>query len=193
MIVALVGAACSSSSDDGRQEPSSFEQGSTFRELPLAGYLDRNHDGILTPDEHGPLGPSEVRAAYPAAELLLVHVAFEWCKYCWEETSDQIAWTKHYGGRFVSMQVMVEDRDGRPADRSLLDRWIKNHKSALPTVLEPEATLFARFGKSATYLLLDPRDGMRVLTVGAGPPQFALVREKIRERLGPLPVSASPH
>jgi hypothetical protein len=94
---------------------------------------------------------------------------------------------KHYRGRFVSIQVMVETRDGEPGERPLLDSWIKVHKSALPTVIEPGRRLFERFGKSATYLLLDPRDGLRVLAVGAGPPQFEVVRNEIGKRLGPLP------
>jgi hypothetical protein len=130
--------------------------------------------------------------AYPSAELLLVHVAFEWCKYCWEETGEQIAWAKHYGGKFVSLQVMVETREGREADRALLDRWTLAHHSMLPTVIEPAQTLFARFKRNATYILVAPHDGMKVLAVGAGPPQFETVRKKIQERLGPLPSPSHP-
>ena len=185
--------ACSSSSPsagagaDSAEAKPSFDQGAQLPQLALEGYLDKNHDGALTPDEYGSLRPSDVVKAYPAAELVLLHVAFEWCKYCWNETDDQIAMVKQYGGRFISLQVMVETREGNPGDRALLDSWIKVHKSALPTTLEPAHTLFDRFGKSATYLLLDAHDGMRVLAVGAGPPQFDVVRNEIAKRLGPLP------
>jgi hypothetical protein len=175
---------CSSSSSEPE---ASFERGSTFPQLALVGYLDANKDGSLSADEYRNLRPADVARVYPNAELLLVHVAFEWCKYCWEETGDQLSWTRHYAGRFVSMQVMVETRDGEAGDRTLLDRWKQAHKSALPTLLEPAATLRAHFGQNATYLLLDARDDLRVLAVGAGPPQFEVVRAMIGERLGPLP------
>lgn len=191
LVVSLAITACSSPAEPTR-EPS-FEQGSTFPPLSLIGYLDKNSDGKLGVEEYGPVHPADVVHAYPNAELLLVHVAFEWCKYCWEETADQMAWARHYGGRFMSMQIMVETRDGQPGERRLLDSWIQAHKSGLPTMLEPAQTLFAHFGRNASYLLLDPKDGLRVLAVGAGPPQFALVRDTIRDRLGALPPSASPH
>ncbi len=189
VIASTAVASCSSSTESTAE--SSFEVGKTLPELSLVGYIDRNKDGNLAGDEHGALRPSDVAKTYPEAQLLLVHVAFEWCKYCWMETTDQLAWVKHYGSRFMSMQVMVEDRDGRPATRALLDGWIQKHKSSLPTAVEPEATLFARFGKSATYILIDPKDGMKILAVGAGPPQFEIVRQKLRERLGPLPPSTN--
>lgn len=181
--------ACSSSTlaSTPAESKASFDQGDRFPELSFDGYLDKNHDRALTADEYGPLQPSAIAMAYPAAEVVLVHVAFEWCKYCWNETDDQLAMTAHYGGRFISIQVMVETREGNPGDRALLDSWIKVHKSSLPTVLEPAHTLFDRFGKNATYLLLDPRDGLRVLAVGAGPAQFEIVRNEIAKRLGPLP------
>lgn len=190
-VVAMAALACgSSSSEEAKRD---FEEGSTFPELSLVGYLDKNADGQLAADEHGPLTPSAIARAYPNADLLLVHVAFEWCKFCWEETPEQIAWAKHYQGRFISIQVMVETRDGEPGQRKLLDSWIAAHHSSLPTVLEPKGTLFAKFGRNATYLLLDPRNNLRVLAVGAGPPQFEVVRSKIAERLGPLPPKTDTH
>ncbi len=162
-----------------------FAEGTTFPELSLVGYLDKNHDGALTAEEHGSLRPSEILAANPQTELLLVHVAFGWCKYCWEETAEQIKMTKGYGGRFLSIQVLVEDRNGDPTTKAFADEWIRLNKSAMPTTLEAEGTLRKTFGRAATYLLIDPKDGMKVLVVGAGPPTFGYVRDKIANRLGP--------
>ena len=191
-LVLSLAIACSSS-PSSEAVAASLDKGSVLPALSLVGYVDRNSDAKLSPDEHGPLTPRDLLRDYPKVELVLVHVAFEWCKYCWEETAPQIAWTRHYGGRFVSMQVMVETRDGAQADRRLLDSWTKAHASALPTVLEPAGTLFAKFGKSATYLLLDARDDLRILAVGAGPPQFEAVRTEIAQRLGPMPDATPAH
>lgn len=179
---------CSSSSSDAPAK-ASLEQGSTFPALSLTGYVDRNHDGALTADEYGPLRPADVQAAYPNAELVLVHLAFEWCKYCAEETDNQLAMLHGYGGRFISLQIMAQDSDGHVATHDVLDRWVRKHKSSLVTTLEPDDTLHQHFGNSATYLLLDPKDGLRILSVGAGPPQFSVVKKKIQERLGALPDS----
>lgn len=187
--LALFASACSSFGEDP-SAPASYETGSTLPELSLAGYIDKNHDGTLGADEHGPMRPADVAAAYPAAELLLVHVAFEWCKYCWEETTEQIAWTKHYGGRFISLQIMIQDRDGREATRALLDSWTRANQSSLPTAVEAGFSLLERFGQSATYILVAPKEGMKIIALGAGPPQFAAVRDKLRERLGPMPSSS---
>jgi hypothetical protein len=192
-VVVLATVAASGCGTAEERAPESFEQGSVLPDLALVGYVDRNGDGVLTPDEHGPLRARDVVSAHPSAELVLLHVAFEWCKYCWEETSDQIAWSKHHGGRLVAMQVMVQDRDGNPADRALLDSWIDKHESALVTVLEPEARLFDAFGQSATYLLLDARDNLRILAVGAGPPQFDVIRDQIGARLGSMPPRGEAH
>ena len=128
--------------------------------------------------------------AYPNAELLLVHLAFEWCKYCFEETDTQIEWVRDYGGRFLSLQIMAQDSEGHVATRDVLDRWIRKHKSALPTTLEPDDTLHQHFGNSATYILLDVKDGLRIIAVGAGPPQLSVAKDEILKRLGPVPVPA---
>jgi hypothetical protein len=189
--LALIAGACSPFGEDP-DAPASYETGSALPELSLAGYIDRNHDGTLASDEHGPMRPADVAHAYPDAELLLVHVAFEWCKYCWEETTEQIAWTKHYGGRFVSLQIMIQDRDGREATRTLLDSWTRANHSALPTAVETGFSLLDRFGQNATYILVAPKEEMKIIAVGAGPPQFASVREKLRERLGPMPSTSQP-
>ena len=188
---ALSAGACSSFGEDPNA-PASYETGSALPELSLTGYIDKNHDGTLAADEHGPMRPADVAVAYPGAELLLVHVAFEWCKYCWEETTEQIAWTKHYGGRFISLQIMIQDRDGREATRTLLDSWTRAHQSSLPTAVETGFSLLDRFGQNATYILVAPKDGMKIIAIGAGPPQFASVRDKLRERLGPMPSTTQP-
>ncbi len=163
-----------------------FSEGSTFPDLALVGYTDRDKDGTLSAKEHGALRINDVVAANPTLELMLVHAAFGWCKYCWAETPDQLKWTKGYGGRFLSVQVLVEDRNGDAATVTFVDEWIAAHKSSMTTALEPNATLLKRFGRSATYMLVDPKT-MKILTVGAGPPTFSFVRGKITERLGPLP------
>ena len=192
LIFAIASTSCASSSgptssDAGASASSGgYAEGNTFPDLSLTGYLDKNNDGALTPDEYGPVHPSDVLAANPKAEVLLVHVAFGWCKYCWEETAEQIKMTKGYAGRFVSVQVLVQDRNGDPATQAFQDEWLKINKSAMPTTLEPEGTLFKKFGRSATYLMLDPKE-MKVLVVGAGPPTFGYVKDKIAQRLGPLP------
>lgn len=188
--LALSASACSAFGED--PSPASYEAGSVLPEVSLTGYVDKNHDGTLAADEHGAMRPADVVAAYPAAELLLVHVAFEWCKYCWEETTEQIAWTKYYGGRFVSLQIMIQDRDGREATRSLVDSWTRANHSAMPTAVENGLTLLDRFGQNATYILVAPKEGMKIIAIGAGPPQFASVRDKLRERLGPMPSSSAP-
>ncbi len=182
-LIALV--ACGSSSS--APQTTGLEKGDALPDLALVGYLDRNHDGALTPDENGPLTPEDVLAANPKAELLLVHVAFGWCTYCWQETKEQLKMTQGYGGRFVSTQVLIQDRDGQPATKDLVDSWIHINASAMPTALEPAGTLFKRFGPSATYLLVDVKAGTTIIEVGAGPPTFGLVRQKIADRLGPLP------
>lgn len=190
--IATLALGCSSSSGStpaSSSSPVGFEQGDTLPTLALVGYLDRNHDGKLTADEHGPLTPADVLQANPKTELLLVHVAFAWCKYCWAETKDQLQMTAFYAGRFTSIQVLVQDRDGVAATKALLDLWTTTNMSAMPTVLERAGTLFARFGPSATYLLVDVKNGMSITQLGAGPPTFASVRAKIADRLGPLPPS----
>jgi hypothetical protein len=189
--LALFASACSPFGED-RVAPASYEAGNTLPELSLTGYIDKNHDGTLAADEYGPMQPADVAVAYPAAELLLVHVAFEWCKYCWEETTEQIAWTKHYGGRFISMQIMIQDRDGREATRTLVDSWTRANHSALPTAVEMGFSLLDEFGQNATYILVAPKEGMKIIAIGAGPPQFASVRDKLRERLGPMPSTSQP-
>jgi hypothetical protein len=161
-----------------------FEAGATFPDLALEGYLDRDGDGALSPAEWSALGLSEVIARGPRPEVLLVHVAFGWCKYCWTETRAQVAWTERWGGRFRALQVVIEDRDGRPADRAFLDQWIATNRSALPTTIEPRGTLFARFGRSATYLLIDG-ESRKILEVGAGPPTFDRIHHLLEARLGP--------
>src|SRR5438477_45499 len=119
------GASCSSSSAPNSPASANdgFAEGKTFPEVSLTGYLDANHDGTLSPDEVRPLVPSDVLSSNPKAEILLVHVAFGWCKYCWAETLEQIKMTGGYGGRFVSIQVLVEDREGNPATQAFVDEW----------------------------------------------------------------------
>ncbi len=187
ILLAIAGCSATATPSVDAGTTSEFSEGSPLPEVSLVGYIDRNHDGKLTADEHGAFTPKDVVAANPGVELLLVHVAFGWCKYCWSETPEQIKWTTGYGGRFLSIQILVEDRVGNAATKSFVDEWIDLHQSSLPTALEPSATLFNRFGRSATYLLVDPKNNMKILTVGAGPPTFDFVRTKITERLGPLP------
>ncbi len=188
--ILLLAVGCGSSpspapGDSGVVPTQGYAVGNTFQDVSLVGYSDKNHDGALSPDEDGSLTAAGVIAANPKAEVLLVHVAFGWCKFCWEETAEQLKMTAGYGGRFISIQILVEDRDGIGATKAFVDEWLRLNKSAMVTTLEPEGSLLKRFGRSATYLLLDPKD-MKVLVVGAGPPTFAFVRTKITERLGPL-------
>ncbi len=187
--LAASAAGCSASSTPSGDAGSAaqFTEGSAFPEVALVGYMDRNKDGKLAADEHGAFTAKDFIAANPSVELLLVHVAFGWCKYCWSETPEQIKWTKGYGGRFLSIQVLVEDRVGNAATKAFIDEWLDVNQSSMPTALEPNATLFTRFGRSATYLLIDPKNDMKILTVGAGPPTFAFIHTKITERLGNIP------
>ena len=189
LVVAAASAACGSSGTPPEGNAATTEgvsEGNVLPDFALVGYLDNNHDGVLTPDERGPIRPSDVIAANPNAEVLLVHVAFGWCKFCWEETAGQLSMTKAYGGWFVSIQILVEDRSGTAATDAFVDEWIRLNKSAMATTLEPGGSLFHRFGRAATYLMIDPKD-RKVLVVGAGPPTFRYVKDKIAQRLGPIP------
>lgn len=170
---------------DAAAVPATYEKGSVFPDLELVGYLDRNGNEKLTPEEHGAFRVSDVVAGSP--EFLLVHVAFGWCEWCWEEAKEQIRWYRGYGGRLRVLQVYVDDLRGVRADRSDVDFWIEHNASFLPVGVEPKETLFAKFGKNATYLLIDVKNGRTILDVGAGPPAFRRIEGILTEKLGALP------
>lgn len=170
---------------DAAAAPAPYTIGASFPELQLEGYLDRNGNRAFEADEFGAFRISDVVAKSP--EYLLVHVAFGWCEWCWREAKEQIKWVEGYGGRLAALQVYVDDLRGTRADRGDLEFWIENNKSYLPAGLEKDETLFAKFGKNATYLLIDVKSSMRIIDVGAGPPAFERIRAHLVEKLPPLP------
>lgn len=170
---------------DAAAAPATYGKGSVFPDLELVGYLDRNGDQKLTPEEHSAFRVSDVVAG--SADFLLVHVAFGWCEWCWEEAKEQIRWYRGYGGRLRVLQVYVDDLRGVRADRADVDFWIEHNASFLPVGLEPQETLFANFGKNATYLLIDVKNGRTILDVGGGPPAFRRIEGILTEKLGALP------
>lgn len=162
-----------------------YAAGTVFPDLELAGYLDRNGDEQLTSEEHRTFRISDVIAGSP--DYLLVHVAFGWCEWCWVEAKEQMRWYRGYGGRLRIVQVYVDDLRGDRADRADLEFWIAQNKSFIPAGLEGEETLFAKFGKNATYLLIDVKNRRTIVDVGGGPPAFRRMEATLAEKLGALP------
>lgn len=192
--VALVAGCSSSAADPATADAASdaltaptatYAKGTAFPDLDLIGYLDRNADEKLSPDEHGAFRVSDVVAGSP--DFLLVHVAFGWCEWCWAEAKEQIRWYRGYGGRLRVLQVYVDDLRGQRADRADLDFWIEQNASFLAVGLESGETLYAKFGKNATYLLVDLKNGRTIVDVGAGPPAFRRIEGILTEKLGALP------
>lgn len=83
--------------------------------------------------------------------------------------------------------MYVDDLRGVRADRADVDFWVEHNASFLPVGLEPQETLFAKFGKNATYLLIDVKNARTILDVGGGPPAFRRIEGILTEKLGALP------
>jgi hypothetical protein len=162
-----------------------YDKGTKFPDLDLLGVVDRNADGLLTSDEFGPFRVSEIVSGSP--DYLLVHVAFGWCEWCWAEAKEQMRWYRGYAGKLRVVQVYVDDLKGQRADRSDLEFWIEQNRSFLPAGLESAETLYAKFGKNATYLLIDIKNGWKIVDVGGGPPAFRRIEGILSQKLGALP------
>ncbi len=160
-----------------------------FPEVALQGFVDRNANKSLEPTEFGAFRVRDVLDGKP--EYLLVHVAFGWCEWCWDEAKEQLRWVNAYGARFRALQVYVDNLRGERATRGDLEFWIAQNTSHIPAGLEPDETLFKKFGRNATYLLIDVQNGMKILDVGAGPPAFSRIRAFLADKLGPLPDAAT--
>lgn len=190
LLVAALVTACSAPAAetsilDAAVAAAPYTAGAVFPNLQLEGFVDRNGDRTLAPEEFGPFRVADVVASAP--DYLLVHVAFGWCEWCWIEAKQQMTWLDGYGGKLRALQVYVDDLRGERADRGDLQFWVTQNKSFVPAGLEREDTLLAKFGKNATYLLVDVKRSMTIVAVGAGPPAFEKIRKLLVEKLGPLP------
>jgi hypothetical protein len=95
-----------------------------------------------------------------------------WCGHCVSETADEQKLVRESHGRIRVVQLVVQDEYGSAPTHALLERWVRDRRSALPTGIEQSGVLAKRFSRAATFLLVDLRDHRRVLFVGEGPRGF---------------------
>lgn len=142
-----------------------------FPNLTLSGYRD-GKDGTMEWSElsmldyFDPTGERGINA-------ILVVVSAEWCGPCKEEAKDLPGfYTNQYkprGAKFLT--AMIENSKGLPADKAVVDRWLKAYSINFDIVADPDgATMLPKsdpkWGVPRNYIV-NPRN-MQVIRVNSG-------------------------
>jgi len=151
--------------------PYGLNKDQVFPNVKLSGYRD-GKDGTMEwtelsmQDYYDPTGERGVYA-------ILVIVSAEWCGPCKEEAKDLPGfYTNIYkprGAKFLT--AMIENASGKPADKAVVDRWVKTYKSNFDIAADPEgATMLPKtdpkWGIPRNYIV-NPRD-MKIVRVNSG-------------------------
>lgn len=113
--------------------------------------------------------PTGERGVY----AILVIVSAEWCGPCKEEAKDLPGfYTSTYkprGAKFLT--AMIENSSGKPADKAVVDRWVKTYGTNFDIGADPEGQTMLpktdpKWGIPRNYII-DPRT-MKIARVNSG-------------------------
>lgn len=142
-----------------------------FPNVKLSGYRDgaagtMEWTELSMQDYYDPTGERGIYA-------ILVIVSAEWCGPCKEEAKDLPGfYTNIYqprGARFLT--AMIENASGKPADKAVVDRWVKTYKTNFDIAADPEGSTMLpktdpKWGIPRNYIV-DPRT-MKIVRVNSG-------------------------
>jgi hypothetical protein len=158
-------------------------EGQRLPEAALDGAYDADGNGRVESGEMGPLSLRTILDASAAepARWLVVHVVFAWCQFCATESDVEASWVKGAKGAVRVVQVLVENVEGHEPTQADLWRWIeRGHaqpQSAVPVAID-RSGLYRAGVKEPSFLLVDVKDGLRIVQREAGPGGFAKLRAR---------------
>jgi thiol-disulfide isomerase/thioredoxin len=119
--------------------PYGYAPGAIVANLSLVGQHDDNNSGLPTDDAVKPIHFADY-FAQKGYKALVVLAAAEWCSPCQAEQPELVSLFNAYkanGNKVAMVEAIVQDKDGNPADMTVVDRWTNRFHLPFDMVADP--------------------------------------------------------